>query len=1608
MGVTIQTRLARFMMKSSISLRVHALSKSFVLFLLACLSTPVFGQVTADLPVIGIRADPSTTSEPIPGALMIPAKFIVSRTGSTAGALTVRLEYAGSATAGVDYEALPTELVIPAGTNAAAILVRAKTDNLVEGTETVVAKLVAPTGIPENTRPFMVDSAHASAEVRITNYNALPTVSLDATTPETREPSPNVRVAPGVFTVRRTGDTGSPLTVYLSYEGSATASKDYRELPQSIIIPAGAAESQLLVEPIDDDLVEGDESVAVSLPLVPFAFDTGYSVNPEHRAAKVVIHDNDSAPPRTIIRISARDPEATELSPLVDAIDPARFEITRDGPTNNDVLVFFSVHGTAIEGQDYPKFASHSISIPAGERSASLNIVPIGDLLTVVEPMETVGIRIEPSPLAGPLPTYEIDAAQSEAAAVIYERTRPERGAVEIALPSSGESFAVGAPISILAAAYRPNTPIYRLVFYADDKQIGVSEIQTVAIPDGVLFHHFTWKEATPGPHILTARAALSDGTELVSSKVQITVGDGTILPMVSIRYFEPDTKQPIPNADYAPGVLEIRRTGPTNESLLVYFEVGGTATPGIDYEKIDPRNVLIPVGSEVAYVKVAAIDDKLVEGNETVQVTLIQPANTVDPALRVAYTIDPEHKSAAIIIYDNDQSTGTARIEITKPANGEVFRFGMDILINAVAVDPNGYINRLEFRADDKLIGVSEIVFIRAPDPGTPIYHSITWTNPPAGDHVIIASGVDANGNRVLSNPVKVTVANSTLLPVVSIRYIEPQTDQPIPNADYAPGLLEIRRTGPTNESLLIYFNVGGTATPGIDYEKIDPRYILIPAGASAAYLRIKAIDDELVEGKETVQVTLVSQPDAINADFRAAYAIDPEHKSAAVVIYDNDQSSGSARIEITKPANGDVFAPGVHIPINAVAIDPNGYIPRLEFHADDKLIGVSEIVFIRAPDPGTPVYHSIVWTNPPPGDHVLTANGIDAKGNRVVSNPVRISVRNGTTDDQVVLSIAASDPSATEAVANGEADPAVFVIKRIAGRKDVEVTANFTISGTARNGVDYSELRQSAVLPAGAVQAEIFVKPIADNIIEGEETVILTLIPPPCVAIFPPPPECYRVGDPGNARAVIRDSNGGGNIPPKVAIGRPQDGAVFVIGQNIEVRAEAGDADGAIERLDIFADDSLLGSTKLSQLTVVWSNAPAGPHVFKARATDNAGAESESALVRIMVREQDASSFVRRDLPAGFSRGVAFIVALEATPPRGTRAYAVEDLPPKGWPVSQISHDGAFDALTGKIKFGPFTDDQARKLTYQVSPPADAAGRYEFGGSSSANGQAFPIAGDRIIESVTPVHPADQNNDSRIAITETTAYSASWKAGETWMTPPNPIPLTYVTRAAMLWRQGETYHYDASQGPAPLCWVSNAARPEVVALNVSTAVRSITAAPEPGKPFAVDLSVTPAGGVNAYGVEEVIPEGWTVNNISDDGRFITASRTIRWGVFLDATRRTLSYTLTAPPNVTSVAGIRGSASFDGAMIPVLGLAKLIAVESSTLLRVPRVEPAANGSINLQLAGPAGQTCVLEISSDLTAWTELKEVYLPDGQLDYQDADSDGIGQRYYRLRVR
>ena len=122
-----------------------------------------------------------------------------------------------------------------------------------------------------------------------------PVVSIAATTPETTEPSPNVRVMPGAFTITREGNPSEPLVLFLEFSGAAVNGQDYGELSQYVTVPQGETSVKLLVGALDDAVVEGDESVVATISANP-PIDSipNYRIDPEKNRAAVVIHDNEA------------------------------------------------------------------------------------------------------------------------------------------------------------------------------------------------------------------------------------------------------------------------------------------------------------------------------------------------------------------------------------------------------------------------------------------------------------------------------------------------------------------------------------------------------------------------------------------------------------------------------------------------------------------------------------------------------------------------------------------------------------------------------------------------------------------------------------------------------------------------------------------------------------------------------------------------------------------------------------------------------------------------------------------------------------------------------------------------------------------------------------------------------------------------------------------------------------------------------------------------------------------------------------------------------------------------------------------------------------------
>jgi hypothetical protein len=90
---------------------------------------------------------------------------------------------------------------------------------------------------------------------------AAPTVTVATTAGPAAEFGP----VAGAFTITRDSGTAVPLTISFAISGSASNSVDYAATPTQVTLQIGAASTVVTIDPILDNVTEGDESVVLTL-----------------------------------------------------------------------------------------------------------------------------------------------------------------------------------------------------------------------------------------------------------------------------------------------------------------------------------------------------------------------------------------------------------------------------------------------------------------------------------------------------------------------------------------------------------------------------------------------------------------------------------------------------------------------------------------------------------------------------------------------------------------------------------------------------------------------------------------------------------------------------------------------------------------------------------------------------------------------------------------------------------------------------------------------------------------------------------------------------------------------------------------------------------------------------------------------------------------------------------------------------------------------------------------------------------------------------------------------------------------------------------------------
>lgn len=273
-------------------------------------------------------------------------------------ATQVQLEVTGSAQPGTAYDPVDPVVTLGAGQTSANVTVDTLPTSVIQPSTYVVVALEPSPGA------YTV-SSQGSAVVTIAGSTAQPTVTLTSATTYLQKGEPYA-VAIGLSQAMST-----PLTIQLSYGGTAVQGTDFVPPAGSIVVPAGQTSTQVEIPTVTDDTVEPNQILTVSL-----ASSGSYHVG-DPSSASVVITSS-VVPTLTISSSSGSVPQGGS----------ATFVITASQAPTKNTTVSFAVEGTAEPGQNYVPVPGAALLL-AGQTQVSVVLQSIQTNITF-EPTDMI------------------------------------------------------------------------------------------------------------------------------------------------------------------------------------------------------------------------------------------------------------------------------------------------------------------------------------------------------------------------------------------------------------------------------------------------------------------------------------------------------------------------------------------------------------------------------------------------------------------------------------------------------------------------------------------------------------------------------------------------------------------------------------------------------------------------------------------------------------------------------------------------------------------------------------------------------------------------------------------------------------------------------------------------------------------------------------------------------------------------------------------------------------------------------------------------------------------------------------------------------------------
>jgi len=307
--------------------------------------------IQVDRPSIEVTVSPSSVAEG--GSATFTFTSDIAMPSDTVIEYTV----AGSATADDDYEDDPLDgsFVFPQGQTTFTLEVTTLTDEVIENVEEITIEVGDGFNVSQDSAYIPGPLNEASLEI-ISPTGDVQTIEVRATTVSTSEGG-NLSFEFETDLVRN-----EETTITFSVWGTATSGSDYFAEDREIDLPANAETATVTFQTRDDNWVEQDETLWVTITLNP---DESYVLG--GNASSLGIIESNDIPELTI-----------EGGGSVGEGGNAQFTIKADQPVVEDTSINYRLSGSASPGSDYKELPSTVIML-AGESEVTVQIETIDD-----------------------------------------------------------------------------------------------------------------------------------------------------------------------------------------------------------------------------------------------------------------------------------------------------------------------------------------------------------------------------------------------------------------------------------------------------------------------------------------------------------------------------------------------------------------------------------------------------------------------------------------------------------------------------------------------------------------------------------------------------------------------------------------------------------------------------------------------------------------------------------------------------------------------------------------------------------------------------------------------------------------------------------------------------------------------------------------------------------------------------------------------------------------------------------------------------------------------------------------------------------------------------